>query len=257
LIIALGVFATLTLLLTTNALNQSVDSSVRTEARLVSVALTSRLSSTPPYWPAQLSLPALDTYRESGVVVEVVDSQGAVRYPFASGTGRSLPLSAQTSRAVLAGQTLWYTTTVEGEHVRVEALPIRAPMKETSGHGVNADGTPQGSGPVIGLLLVAKSLSDIDDALFLLQTLLLLAGLATLAGTLVGSWIVATRVLRPLAAMVTAALAIAASTARGTRLGSLSQRIPRPRGHDDPGQPGLLAAAPGGTASRGAPQHAR
>jgi signal transduction histidine kinase len=66
--------------------------------------------------------------------------------------------------------------------------------------------------------------------------LLLLAGLATLAGTLVGSWIVATRVLRPLAAMVTAALAIAASTARGTRLGSLSQRIPRPRGHDEMGQ---------------------
>jgi signal transduction histidine kinase len=137
---------------------------------------------------------------------------------------------------VLAGQTLWYTTTVEGEHVRVEALPIRAPMPETSGNGVNADGTPQGSGPVIGLLLVAKSLSDIDDALFLLQALLLLAGVATLAGTLAGSWILATRVLRPLAGMVATALAIAASTARGTRFGSLSRRIPRPAGHDEMGQ---------------------
>src|SRR5436305_1713860 len=48
LIVALGVFATMILLLTSNALNQSVDSSVRTEARLVSVAITSRLSSTPP-----------------------------------------------------------------------------------------------------------------------------------------------------------------------------------------------------------------
>jgi signal transduction histidine kinase len=236
LIVALGVFATLTLLLTTNALNQSVDSSVRTEARLVSVALMSRLSSTPPYWPAQLSLPAIDTYRESGVVVEVMDSQGAVRYPFASGTGGSLPISAETSRAVLDGQTLWYTTTVEGEHVRVEAVPIRAPMTETSGNGVNADGTPQGPGPVIGQLLVAKSLSDIDEALFWLQTLLLFAGLATLAGTLVGSWILATRVLRPLADMVVTARAIAASTARGIRFGSLSQRIPRPSGHDEMGQ---------------------
>jgi hypothetical protein len=45
LIVALGVFATLILLLTTNALNQSVDSSVRTEAPVVSVAITSRLSS--------------------------------------------------------------------------------------------------------------------------------------------------------------------------------------------------------------------
>jgi hypothetical protein len=59
LIVALGVFATLILLLTTNALNQSVDSSVRTEARLVSVALTHELSSTPhtglrnfPYLPS-------------------------------------------------------------------------------------------------------------------------------------------------------------------------------------------------------------
>ena len=74
LIVALGLFATLILLLTTNALNQSVDSAVRTEARLVSVAVTARLSSTSPYWPLQFSLPAIDTYRESGVVVEVVDT---------------------------------------------------------------------------------------------------------------------------------------------------------------------------------------
>jgi two-component system OmpR family sensor kinase len=236
LVVALGVFAALILLLTTNALNQSVDSGVRTESRVVSATITSRLSSTPPYWPTQLSLPAVDTYRESGVVVEVVDAQGTVRYPFGNGTGRSLPISAETSRAVLSGQSVWYTTTVEGEHVRVEAVPIRAPLAGTSGNRMNADGTQQGAGPVIGLLLVAKSLSDIDDALFLLQSLLLLAGLVTLAGTLAGSWILATRVLRPLADMVAAARAIAASTARGTRFGSLSQRLPRPRRRDEMGQ---------------------
>ncbi len=146
LIVALGIFATLTLLLTTDALNQSVDSGVGTEARLVSVAITSRLSSTAPYWPAQLSLPAIDTYRESGVVVEVVDTHGAIRYPLAPGTGRSIPVSTEISRAVLAGQTLWHTTTVEGVHVRVEALPIRAPMPETSGtdHARSRQGTGLG-----------------------------------------------------------------------------------------------------------------
>lgn len=236
LIVALGFFATLILLLTTNALNQSVESSVRAEVRLVSAAITARLSSTPPYWPLQFSLPGIDTYRESGVVVEVVDTRGSLHYPFASGTGRSIPISDANTRAVLSGQTLWYTTTVEGVHVRVEALPIRAPTAQTSGNGVNADGTPQVTGPVIGLLLVAKSLVDIDAALFLLQILLLLAGLATLAGTLVGSWILATRVLRPLAGIVTTARTIAASTARGTRLGSFSQRVPRPRGHDEMAQ---------------------
>lgn len=233
---ALGLFATLILLLTTNALNQSVDSAVRTEARLVSAAVTDRLSSIPPYWPLQFSLPAIDTYRESGVAVEVMDTQGAIRYPFTNGTGRSIPISDANTRAVLSGQTLWYTTTVEGVHVRVEALPIRAPAAQASGNGVSAGGTSQETGPIIGLLLVAKSLGDIDAALFLLQLLLLLAGLATLAGTLVGSWIIATRVLRPLAGIVSTARTIASSTARGTRLGSLSQRVPRPRGHDEMAQ---------------------
>ncbi|MGI9061498.1 MAG: ATP-binding protein [Ktedonobacteraceae bacterium] len=233
LIVALGFFATLILFLATNALNQSVDTSVRAEARLVSTAIIARLTSTPPYWPPQFSLPGIDTYREAGVVVEVVDTQGTVRYPSASSTRRSIPISTANTQAVLSGQTLWYTTTVEGVHVRVEALPLRAPMTVTSENVVNADGVPQGNGPIIGLLLVAKSLGDIDTTVFLLQLLLLLVGLATLAGTLVGSWILATRVLRPLASIVITARTIAASTARGTRLGSLSQRVSRPRGHDE------------------------
>jgi two-component system, OmpR family, sensor kinase len=36
----------------------------------------------------------------------------------------------------------------------------------------------------------------------------------------------------PLSELVTTTRAIAASTARGTRLGNLSQRVPQPRGHD-------------------------
>jgi len=232
-IVAMGLFAGLILLLTTNALNQSVDSSVHAEARLVSAALTAKLSSTPAYWPLQFSLPGIDAYREAGVVAEVVDAQGTLRYSFASGTSRRIPISEANSRAVLSGQTLWYTTTVEGVHVRVEALPIRAPTAEPSGNGMNADGTPHGTGPIIGLLLVAKSLGDMDATLSLLKLLLLFAGLATLAGTLVGSWLLATRVLRPLASMVITARTIVASTARGTRLGSLSQRVPRPRGQDE------------------------
>jgi hypothetical protein len=86
-----------------------------------------------------------------------------------------------------------------GEHVRVEAVPIRAPV---------ADGTSSGAAPIVGGLLVAKSLSDVDATLFLLQTLLLLVGLTTLVGALIGSWIDATRVLRPLAGIVATARTI-------------------------------------------------
>jgi two-component system OmpR family sensor kinase len=92
---------------------------------------------------------------------------------------------------------------------------------------------PMGNGPVIGVLLVAKSLSDVGATMLLLRALLLLSGVATLAGTLIASWLLATRVLHPLSELVTTARAIAASTARGTRLGNLRQRVPHPRGHDE------------------------
>src|SRR5437868_2910517 len=191
--VALGFFGTLFLVLTIEAINQSVDSAVRAETRVASLDVARELFATPPYWPAQLSLPTIDRYREPGVVVEIVDTRGNMRYP--TTTGRSIPINNDTTRAVLAGQTIWYTTTISGEHVRVEVSPIYAPA-------VSANGTTPGSRPVIGMLLVAKSLSDVDATLFSLQTLLVLTGLATLVGTLIGSWIIATRVLRPLAGIV-------------------------------------------------------
>src|SRR2546426_2250279 len=199
LVVALSFFAGLILFLTIDALHQSVESGIRTQARLASLTIERELLPTSPYWPAQLSLPTIDTYREPGVIVEVVDAHGSIHYPFPGGTNRSIPLSNQTTKAVLAEQTIWYTTTVEGEQVRVEVVPIRVPTTESSATAVDADGAPLGSGPVIGLLLIAKSLSDVNATLFFLQTVLLLAGLATLGGGLIGSWIIATRVLRPLA----------------------------------------------------------
>ena len=234
--LALSFFATFILFLTIDALHQSVEGGIRAQARLASLAIERELSPTSPYWPAQLSLPTIDTYREPGIIVEVVDAHSSIHYPFPGGTNRSIPLSNQTTKAVLAGQTIWYTTTVEGEQVRVEAVPIRVPTTESSATAVGADGAPLGSGPVIGLLLIAKSLSDVNATLFFLQTLLLLAGLATLGGGLIGSWIIATRVLRPLVGIVATARTIAASTDRGTRLGNLSQRVPRPGGRDEMAQ---------------------
>src|SRR2546421_11674361 len=228
--VALGFFALLFLLLTTGAINTSVNSAVRTEARVAMLDVLDDLSAAPPYWrPGQLTMRVVDTYRDPGVVVEVLDTQSQVRYLSTNGT--RIPLSNETASASLAGQPpVLYDTVVEGQHVRVEALPIRAPVHGVSG---NTDGVPMGNGPVIGVLLVAKSLSDVDATLLLLRALLLLSGAATLAGTLLASWLIATRVLHPLSDLVTTARSIAASTARGTRLGNLSQRVQHPRGRDE------------------------
>ena len=227
--VALGFFALLFLLLTTDAIDQSVNSALRTEGRVAMLDVLNDLSADPPYWSGQLKMRVVDAYRDPGVVVEVLDDQSHIRYLSTSGT--RIPLSNETTRSALAGQpSILYNSTVDGQHVRVEALPIRAPVHGVSG---NANGVPTGNGPVIGVLLVAKSLSDVDATMLLLRALLLLSGVATLVGTLIASWIIATRVLHPLSQLVVTARSIATSTVRGTRLGNLSKRVPRPGGHDE------------------------
>jgi signal transduction histidine kinase len=65
------------------------------------------------------------------------------------------------------------------------------------------------------------------------RTLLIGAGVLTLAGALIGGSAIAGRALRPLAELGATAGSIAQETARGTRLGGLSRRVPRPRGDDE------------------------
>jgi two-component system OmpR family sensor kinase len=227
--VALGFFALLFLLLTTDAIDASVNSALRAEARVAMLDVLDDLSAAPPYWPGQLTMRVVDTYRDPGIAVEVLDVQGQVRYLSTSNT--HIPLGNETTRTVLAGQPpVLYDTVVDGQHVRVQALPIRAPVHGVSG---TANGVPMGNGPVIGVLLVAKSLADVDETMLVLHALLLLSGVATLAGTLLASWLIAARVLRPLSALVATARSIAASTARGTRIGNLSQRVPQPSGRDE------------------------
>ncbi|TME13556.1 MAG: HAMP domain-containing histidine kinase [Chloroflexi bacterium] len=230
--VALGFFALLFLLLTTDAIDSSVNGALRTEARVAMLDVLDDLSAAPPYWSGQLTMRVVDTYRDPGVVVEVLDAKAQLRY--LSTSGARIRLSNDTTRIVFAGQPpVLYDTVVDGQHVRVEALPIQAPVHGVS---VNANGVPMGNGPVIGVLLVAKSLSEVVATTLLLRALLLLSGVATLAGTLIASWIIATRVLHPLSELVETARSIAASTARGTHLGNLSQRVPHPRGRDEMAQ---------------------
>src|SRR5438876_8954368 len=99
--VALGFFALLFLLLTTDAINQSVNSALRTEARVAMLDVLDDLSAAPPYWPDRLTMQVVDTYRDPGAVVEVLDAQGQMHY--LSTSGSHIPLSEATTRTVLAG----------------------------------------------------------------------------------------------------------------------------------------------------------
>jgi hypothetical protein len=70
--VALGSFVVLILFLATDAIGQSVDSAIRAEARIALLDMSRELSPTPPYWPIQLSLPVIDTYRDPGIVEELL-----------------------------------------------------------------------------------------------------------------------------------------------------------------------------------------
>lgn len=239
--VTLGIFALLLLLLATNALQESVESTIRAEAHIAVPDVQDELISKPPYLPRQFVMNIVTTYHDPGVVVEILDAQGRIRFLSASGMSTPLPISADTTRAVLAGQSVWYTTSVGSEPVRVEALPISAPVTQqssqtksnTHANPVHANGTATSAAPIIGVLLVAKWLGDVNATLLLLRTLLLVTGLVTFVAILAGSWLIATQVLHPLRDIAATAGAIASATASGTRFDTLSQRVPRPGGRDE------------------------
>jgi two-component system, OmpR family, sensor kinase len=222
---AIGVFGTLVLVLTMNALMASAQSAVRAEARVAALALESELQSSPPYWPDALVLPNVDAYREPGVSIEVLDAGGSIRYRSAGGTSILVPPAVL--RSALSSQTVWFTPPA-GEQATVAAVPIRAP-----GAGATGANRP---GPVVGVLVVGKSLGDVNATGSLLQSLLISVGVATLAITLLGAWVVGSRVLRPLTEIGKTARAIAQATTHTISPAALSCRASAPGSHDELGE---------------------
>src|SRR5215472_16416934 len=104
--ISFGFFATFFLVLTTNAITQSVDSAVRAEAGIATLDIQRNLLPTPPYLPGKLSLLTIDTDRDYWLATVVLDEHGRVSYPVVNSTAFRIPVSVQTTRAVLSGQTV-------------------------------------------------------------------------------------------------------------------------------------------------------
>jgi two-component system, OmpR family, sensor kinase len=225
---ALLLFGALVTVVTTNAILQSVDSALGAETRIVTLNLDRALSPTLPYWPTTLNLDVVNTYSDPGVTVAIFDADKQARYRSATSASPAVAPTSPAFAAALAGQTSVLTTKVNGERVRVIVMPVRAPTT-----GASAGSTAPEKGQVIGVLLVAKSLRDVDATLLLLRTVLLLTGLAILAAALLGGWAVTRRVLRPLALISATAQRIATGTARGATAGPLRHRVPRPPGDDE------------------------
>ena len=238
--VALLLFGALVTVLTSNAILGSVDTSLGAEARIATLDLDRELSPDSPYWPATLNLNVVDAYRDPGVTVAIYDAQGRVRYRSATGAALPVGTTSLAFAAALTGQTSVITARASGEPVRVVVVPVLAPattLASPAPSGGEATATATANHPslreVIGVLLVAKSLRDVDSTLLLLRTMLILTGLAILAAALFGGWVIALRVLRPLALIGTTARRIASGTSGGSTAAPLRQRVPRPPGEDE------------------------
>ncbi|GCE12946.1 two-component sensor histidine kinase [Tengunoibacter tsumagoiensis] len=220
----LFILSVVVLWLTQNQLNQSVDHSIETQVRIALVDTTQDLKAQKPYWPDHIPLQAVDAYREPGVVVEVVDRQGEL-HALSNTGGQRIPVGEQQLQMIGDGQTIWMTIFSAGRHIRVRGVPIYAPLQTGS--------SPSSHQPVIGALLVAKSLEDVDVTMILLRTLLVISSIFTFTGALVGGWMLANSLLKPLSDMAKTAREITIATASGTRIGNLSLRVKRPSGDDE------------------------
>ncbi|QBD77867.1 HAMP domain-containing histidine kinase [Ktedonosporobacter rubrisoli] len=224
--LSLILYASLVLWLTISSINQSVSHTIEADAKVAVVNIRQKLQHNPPYWPEH-PLPApIDLNQDSNITVAAFDMRGVQRCCSTNSDTRFSQNSNAVKAIHMVMQTgelqLYDTGTVARDHMKIGAYPIYAPHSYTS----------NSSEHMIGVLLIIKPLDDMDKTIVLLQALLGLAGLAVLTVALVGGWAIATNVLRPLAGIVRTARAIA-STVHGTHVGNLSQRVQRPRGHDE------------------------
>lgn len=234
LLLGLSCFALLVLFLAFNAINENVKNAIRAETRVATLNLNHSLSAQPPYWPNHLTLDTLDTYNTPGITVEVFDLQGTQLYT--SDTRSSPGLDNATIQQVQQSSTpIWYNASVDGDQAMIEASAIYPPGQVHAGTVLPPRAVQKpGPRPVpIGVLLVTKSLHDVNTTLAALQGLLLLTGMLILILFLACGWAVMGYALRPLSDLVKAASSITTATTHGKSVNHLSQRVKRPETDDE------------------------
>ncbi len=226
-LLALGLtcFGLLVLFLASNAINDNVRKEIQAETIIVQNNPGLQFQSQPSYWPAHLALHIQNTYSTNDTTVEIVDPQGNILYS----SNNNMNISMNRTVIPQLDHTdppIWYTITIQGKPNLVGASPIYS-------DGSFLPATRKAHASLIGILLVAKSLSDSNTTLNLLQTLLLLTGAIMLVLFLICGWAIIGYALRPLTDMVQTASSIASALTHGKRLGNLKLRVKRPGGEDE------------------------
>ncbi|HEX8732791.1 MAG TPA: HAMP domain-containing sensor histidine kinase [Ktedonobacterales bacterium] len=176
----------------------------------------------------QLTLTVPDVLGRLDLGFEVLDTAGRLKYLAPSLNGQSLPINYAVVNGALRGAPGSYSTSADGVLLAVYAQPIilsthasgRAPGSGPTATP-SAPNVQASSGQVVGVVLVAKSQQDVNNALGTLGRILLVADLVAIVIALLIGWLIAETSLRPIATITRTANAIArdaSAAGLGTRV---------------------------------------
>ncbi|HEU5345401.1 MAG TPA: HAMP domain-containing sensor histidine kinase [Ktedonobacterales bacterium] len=178
----------------------------------------------------QLTLTVPDVLGRLDLGFEVLDSGGRLKYLAPSLNGRSLPINYAVVNDALRGVSGSYSARVDGALLAIYVQPIEITPRNTGrSPGASATPTPTPSGgpvasaadQIAGVVLVAKSEEDVNNALSTLGRILLIGDLVAIFCALLGGWLIAESSLRPITTITRAASAIArdaSAAGLGTRV---------------------------------------
>ncbi len=167
----------------------------------------------PPLWPADIRLIGINAISDPGLTVEVKGVAGTLRYTTDSDPNDApLPIKrSEDLQAMSSGNTLYYTRTVQGDRTLIAVTPLTTNENQ-----------------LIGVVHVARSLSEVDNALGNLQSLLIVTNVVALGLAIFGGWFLTRRALAPLTEIAGVANAITQSLTKpnGRTPEALRMRVP-------------------------------
>ena len=175
----------------------------------------------------ELSSTVTDLLGRLNLTFEVLDSTQSVVYAASNLASSPLAIQAASLHASLHdGACTAYTLGQHGSLLRVYLYPLILPATATSPHPtVNVMGPTNCSvstgASIVGIVVVAKSVDDVNSALGTLRQLLFAGVLIALLIASLGAWLIAGNGLRPIASVTRTARSIATNARRG----SLGKRV--------------------------------
>lgn len=182
-------------------------------SRAQHIASTIRVDSSTPEHLKQVELPPIDAFEAPGVYVQVVDSNGILVAHSDNLNGQELPADDQAFAAAQSGHSVFYTSSIRGDQVRVYLQPLVV------------------GGQLIGFVQVGRSQNEAVAVLERLRLGLIGVGLVSLLLAGGTAWGVAGRALEPIATITRTARAIQLSK-------GFSRRLENTKSHDELGELG-------------------